>query len=45
MNRGHAAICDQLRAAEDPIVTDQIWGGMIASGLGRKTYQLSEGMS
>lgn len=31
-NRWHEAICDQLREAEGPIVTDQIWAGMVASG-------------
>lgn len=31
-NRWHEAICEQLRAAEGPIVTDQIWEGMRASG-------------
>lgn len=32
MNRWHDAICAQLQAADGPIVTDQIWAGMEASG-------------
>lgn len=31
-NRWHDAICDQLRDAGGPIIVDQIWEGMKASG-------------
>ena len=31
-NRWYDAICTQLQTADGPIITDQIWDGMVASG-------------